>query len=291
MAPHTAEADDLDDGLEYKVEISEDEGALIDSTNEENEKDQEDATTITPENPKKRKSESSLNFKEKKKMKMELDTEQKKNISTESNTEVITDFINSKINRKNSNLSALELSELYFTKDAIRSTSEYSKPRTLDNLSDYITQRFKNMLPGKESKKNKKTKKKGSKGKEEESESAPAEDRKFIAIVSMSAIRACDIHRATKDLNGSSIKLINKNKLDVDLKILKTTRSRILCCTPGRLQKILINDDPVLTKDEIKIIIVDNSYLDQKKQNIWDIKETVEVLKSLTKDGSKIYLY
>ncbi|KAI5960124.1 uncharacterized protein KGF55_004847 [Candida pseudojiufengensis] len=262
MAPPTAEADDLDDGLEYDVQLSEDESVeQPNNTNEQAEQQQpDDEVTVSK---KRKRSEGQSNFKEKKKMKMELDTEQKKNISTESNTEVITDFINSKISRKNSNLSTLELSELYFSKDNIRSTSEYKKPRTLDNLSDYIIQRFKNMLPGKENKKenkkNKKNKKKEGK-KESEIKDEHEEDRKYIAIVSMSAIRACDIHRATKDLNGSSLKLINKNKVDQDLKLLKTTRSRILCCTPGRLQKILNNEDSSLSKNEIKIIIKQLKY-------------------------------
>ncbi|KAI5969936.1 hypothetical protein CANMA_000976 [Candida margitis] len=302
-----AEADDLDDGLEYDVQYSEDEGELVPPstlatetvTHEEPTQDEEGT------NPRKRKTDIS-NLKEKKKMKMELDMQQKKDISLEASPEVITEFINSKISRKHTNLSALELSELYFTKNDIRSTSEFTKSRTLDNLSEYINQRFKNMLPGKQQQqqpqhgkqKNKKNKNKNkNKSKVEDVEQddddsrQPTEDRKFIAIVSMSAIRACDIHRATKDLNGSSLKLINKNKLDVDLKLVKSTRSRVLCCTPGRLQKVLNSPESQLQKDEIKIILVDNSYLDQKKQNIWDIKETFEVLKELTKQGSKIYLY
>lgn len=298
----SAEADDLDDGLEYDVQYSEDEGELVASPQPTIKPiNNEEPTTKSNDeaNPRKRKKESS-NLKEKKKMKMELDTQQKKNISLEENPEVIAEFINSKISRKHTNLSALELSDLYFTKNDIRSTSEFTKPRTLDNLLDYINQRFKNMLPGKQQQqqlaklKNKKNKKKGEDAKQESNDGKDkqVEDvRKFIAIVSMSAIRACDVHRATKDLNGSSLKLINKNKIDVDLKLVKSTRSRVLCCTPGRLQKVLNSPDSQLQKEEVKIILVDNSYLDQKKQNIWDIKETFEVLKDLTKLGLKVYLY
>lgn len=154
------------------------------------------------------------------------------------------------------------------------------------------------MLPAHDNKKSKKSNKKNNKNKKDQGiestgqEGQATEERKFIAIVSMSAIRACDIHRATRDISGSSLKLINKNKVDVDLKLVKSTRSRILCCTPGRLLKVLNSEDLELNKNEIKIIIVDNSYLDQKQQNIWDIKETTETLNKLTKEGgSKIYLY
>ncbi|RLV92558.1 hypothetical protein JA1_003072 [Spathaspora sp. JA1] len=249
--------DELDDGLEYDLQLSEEEVEV-------------DATPVKAPTKKRKTTDK---FKQSKKLKMEMDIELKKNISIETSPDLIVEYLNGKIRRKNPDLSSLELSDLYFTKSEIRSSSDFTEVRNLPNLSDFITHRFKNMLP---SKKNK------------QSEDA---ERKFIAIVSMSALRACDVHRATKDLAGGSIKLINKNKLDIDLKLVKSTNSRILCCTPGRLSKILSNEDSQLSPEEIKIIIVDNSYLDSKKQNIWDIQETCPILKSLTKQGSKLYLY
>lgn len=294
--------DDLDDGLEYNVDFSSGEEINPDSEleNDSDASDQESSKAKTESesnNGKKRKAKTSK-LQEKKKVKMEMDIAQKKNLSKESSTDVIADFINNKISQKNPNLSALELSELYFNKTDFRSTSEFNEEkRSLDNLSKFILGRFKNMLPSHDNKKNKKSKNKKNK-KDEKSQDISnndkpdVEERKFIAIVSMSALRACDIHRATREISGSSLKLINKNKLDVDLKLVKSTRSRILCCTPGRLLKVLNSEDLELNKDEIKIIIVDNSYLDQKQQNIWDIKETPETLSILTKEGgSKIYLY
>lgn len=293
--------DDLDDGLEYNVEFSSGEeinsdSELEDDNNASDEESKKAKTESEANNGKKRKAKTSK-LQEKKKVKMEMDIAQKKNLSKESSTDVIADFINNKISQKNPNLSTLELSELYFNKTDFRSTSEFDEEkRSLDNLTKFIIGRFKNMLPSHD-KKNKKNKNKKNKKEDKSHESSindkdEAEERKFIAIVSMSALRACDIHRATREISGSSLKLINKNKLDVDLKLVKTTRSRILCCTPGRLLKVLNSEDLELNKDEIKIIIVDNSYLDQKQQNIWDIKETPEALSILTKEGgSKIYLY
>ena len=61
----------------------------------------------------------------------------------EENPEIIAEFINNKIRRKNPNLSALELTELYFNKSEIRSTSDFKDTRNLDNLSKYINSRFK----------------------------------------------------------------------------------------------------------------------------------------------------
>ncbi|ABN67353.1 Predicted DEAD-box-containing helicase [Scheffersomyces stipitis CBS 6054] len=292
--------DDLGDGLDYDVEFSEPEsGARNEISGDEyvnvNEDDfQEDIKTAkakTETNEGKKRKAKSTKLQEKKRLKMEMDTDQKKNLSKESSTETIVDYINTKIRQKNSDLSALELGELYFNKSDIRSTSDFNvETRNLDNLSKFIVARFKNMLPSTGSKKEKKNKKSSSQKKSKEY-TDPNEERKFIAIISMSAIRACDIHRATKELAGSSLKVINKNKIEVDLKLLKTTTSRVLCCTPGRLIKVLDNEDQVLKKEEIKIVVVDNSYLDSKQQNIWDIKETTDALKSLTKNGSKVYLY
>lgn len=276
--------DDLDDGLDYQVDFSENEqqddvSPVGLSSEDEFENDTEEKPTQSlkteQQSAKKRKTTDS-NFKEKKRMKMELDLQLKKLISTESCPEIIADFINKTVAQKNKRLSTLELTDLYISKNDIRSTSEIEGERTLEGLSNYINSRFKNMLPAK------KTKKSGK---------IAANENKFIAILSMSAIRACDVFRCTKDLNGSSLKLINKNKINNDISVLKKSPARVLCCTPGRLQKVYNHEENVLKKEEIKIVILDNSYLDQKGQNIWDIPETINVLKDLTNSGAKIYLY
>lgn len=278
----SAGGDDLDDGLEYNVSLSEDEGTALNteeiklSLGSAEDNDEADE----PSSGSKRKHKSSA-LKEKKRLKMETDMQAKKNLSKEVSPEIIADFVNSKISQK-PDLSSLELSELYFTKTDFRSTADFTDERTLNNLGDFILRRFKNMLPA-GSKKSKKSQK--------SEEPKDQDERKFIAVLSMSALRACDVHRATRDLSGSSLKLINKNKLDVDLKLVKTTRSRVLCCTPGRLAKVLAAEESPLKKSEVKIVILDNSYLDKKLQNVWDIKETTEVLKELTLGGSKVYLY
>lgn len=290
VKPVSAGADDLDDGLDYEVDLSASDNEdvqLIQDDEETKSKDEPKHQTENNEGGKKRKAKSSK-LQEKKRIKMEMDMSQKKNLSTEAAPEVIADYINNKIRQKNTELSALELSELYLNKSDFRSTSEINdKPRNLDNLSAFIDSKFKNMLPN-TSKKSKKASK-NKKQKDDESESK--DERKFISILSMSAIRACDIHRALRDIPGASLKLINKNKLHVDLNLVKSTRSRVLCCTPGRLLKVLDSEELQLKGEEIKIVILDNSYLDQKQQNVMDIKETFECLKALADKGSKIYLY
>lgn len=271
------EADDLSDGLEYGFEDSGAEMGELEPLSDEDE--------IQQEKPSNKKRKATSNLKDKKRIKMEMEVDQKKKIAREESVEAITDYFNTQIRQKNSELSALELADLYFNKTDFRSTSNFEDDRTLDNFSKLITSKFKSMLGSSDKKKNKKNKA------QEKPEEKPEQERKFIAVVSMSAIRACDVHRALSGLPGSSLKLINKNKINVDLKLVKTTRSRILCCTPGRLLKVLSNEDLVLKPEEVKIVILDSSYLNQKCQNITDIEETVPTLKELTKSGSKIYLY
>lgn len=284
--------DDLDDGLEYQVEFSDGETVAVDD-NTHNNADSSDETEKVVKQltaSKKRKAAPKSKLQEKKKMKMEMDINQKKNLSLELSPEAIADFVNTRIRRKNPDLSALELSEKYLDKTVFRASGDFKEERTLPNFAGYITAKFKNMLPGGESKKSKKAKNAAAQAGTAAAVDANA-DRKFIAVLSMSALRACDVHRLTRDLGGSSLKLINKNKIDVDLKLVKSTRSRVLCCTPGRLAKVLAAEDAELSADEIKIIILDNTYLDQKCQNVWDINETLDVLKTLTDAGGKVYLY
>lgn len=283
--------DELDDGLEYEVEFSDSESTQQNKPTEAPE-DVSDEESIPKKDSKKRTKNPKLQ--EKKKIKMDLDIQRKKNLSTELSPDVISDYVNDVIRKKNSELSALELSELYLKKTDFRSSAEFDEPRTLDNISKFINNRFGNMLPsttpGKKNTKVKKNKK-NKEQKEETDNGESKQERKFIAIMSMSAIRACDVHRALRDIPGSSLKLINKNKLHVDLKLVSTTWSRVLCCTPGRLAKVLSAEELGLKKEEVKIVIVDNSYLDQKLQNIWHIQETTQVLKEMADAGAKIYLY
>lgn len=279
--------DDLDDGLAYQVDFANDEVSISDD-NKQVENLSEDEEQPSVENPKKR-SKSGSKLQDKKKVKMQMDIDKKKNLSKEGSVDVIADFINDSLRRKNPDLSALEMAELYFKKTDFRSTAEFNEPRNLDNFPKFILSRFENMLPSKTP--GKKNKKKGKKSDASQKSPEASDDRKFIAIISMSAIRACDVHRSLRDIPGSSLKFINKNKIDVDLKLVQSTWARVLCCTPGRLQKILNNEDLALLAEEIKIVIVDNSYLDQKMQNVFNLSETTETLKQLTSTGSKIYLY
>lgn len=296
----------LDDGLAVDYKLSDDEeGVEIEEEEESPKETTEDTTedtTIVVGKKRKNKSEES---KSQKKQKMEFEKENKKSLSNEKN-DIIVEKISSKIREIFPNLSPLELSDYYLKKENVIDTSEYSKEKNLTNLSNFIETFMKELIPSiKEYKRlrNKikkfETKKKFNKKFNKTVEIPP---RKFILILSISAIRSCDVHRATRDLEGGSVKLINKNPIGQDLKMLKTTWSRILNSTVERIDKILeiskndvernFEDGLTLKEEEIDTIILDN-YIDSKLRSVLDYCETFELIKKI-KDKNpnlKVYVY
>lgn len=296
----------LDDGLAVDYKLSDDEEGVEIEEEEESPKDTtEDTTedtTIVVGKKRKNKSEES---KSQKKQKMEFEKENKKSLSNEKN-DIIVEKISSKIREIFPNLSPLELSDYYLKKENVIDTSEYNKEKNLTNLSNFIETFMKELIPSiKEYKRlrNKikkfETKKKFNKKFNKTVEIPP---RKFILILSISAIRSCDVHRATRDLEGGSVKLINKNPIGQDLKMLKTTWSRILNSTVERIDKILeiskndvernFEDGLTLKEEEIDTIILDN-YIDSKLRSVLDYCETFELIKKI-KDKNpnlKVYVY
>ncbi|GMM47297.1 Cms1 protein [Pichia kluyveri] len=296
----------LDDGLAVDYKLSDDEEGVEIEEEEESPKETTDDTTedttIVVGKKRKNKSEES---KSQKKQKMEFEKENKKSLSNEKN-DIIVEKISSKIREIFPNLSPLELSDYYLKKENVIDTSEYNKEKNLTNLSNFIETFMKELIPSiKEYKRlrNKikkfETKKKFNKKFNKTVEIPP---RKFILILSISAIRSCDVHRATRDLEGGSVKLINKNPIGQDLKMLKTTWSRILNSTVERIDKILeiskndvernFEDGLTLKEEEIDTIILDN-YIDSKLRSVLDYCETFELIKKI-KDKNpnlKVYVY
>ncbi|ODV84034.1 hypothetical protein CANARDRAFT_29486 [[Candida] arabinofermentans NRRL YB-2248] len=291
-------ADDLNDGLDYTYDNSDDEGIEIkegevevptkSQADDEDDASTEETKQLTTEvkTGKKRKQKDDK-LSSKKKQKMDFDIEQKKQLALQ-NPDTIAEKIATKIRSQYPDLSALELGELYLNKSIFKNTSHWVAERNLANLSNFLDLTFKKILPEKPTNNNKRMAKKlKKKGPQEE------KAKKFVLVLSMSAIRACDVHRATKGLNGSSIKLINKNKLQDDLKVIQFTRSRLLASTPGRIEKILNTEETTLQCSQIGAIVIDSSYLDSKMQNVWELKETVKVIKRITDEHpkTKVYLY
>lgn len=124
--------------------------------------------------------------------------------------------------------------------------------------------------------------------------------KKFVLVLSQSAIRVCDVTRLFKDhektIPFGAIKLIKKNKLSYDEKALKSSPSNLLVGTVGRVAKLI--ESKMLDPKTISAIVVESTFLDDKLQNVWDSKDAVPFLKSILgsfNDDDKrrplIYLY
>lgn len=311
--------EDLDDGLAIDYELSDnEEGIEIESEikepsaedktdiegafDSEVEEEAKEGTDVVVSVGKKRKGPSEEK-KSKKKQKMEFEKESKKSLSVEKN-DIIVEKLNSKVREVYPQLSPLELTEYYLQGKNVIDSSDFSMEKNLENLSKYIEMYMKDLIPSiKEFKRlrNKikkfETKKKFNK---KFNKTVEIPKRKFILILSISAIRACDVHRATRDLEGGSIKLIAKNPIGNDLKMLKTTWSRILNATPGRIEKLLdiskqdkeknFESTLALAADEIDTVILDN-YVDPKLRSVVDDRETFDLLKILKEANPKLKVY
>jgi protein CMS1 len=307
----------LDDGLavEYNFSDNEDEGVEIasdaevatsgDGDAEEENDDEADLIKDEVVSVGKKRKGPSDEAKSQKKQKMEFEKESKKALSTEKN-DIIVEKISGKVREMFPQLSALELSEYYLNKKNVVDTSDFPAKRTLEHASQFIEMYMKDLIPSiKEYKQlRNKIKKFETKRKFNKKFNKTVEipKRKFILILSISAIRSCDVHRATRDLEGGSVKLIQKNPIGQDLKMLKTTWSRILNATPGRVDKLLEiskldhekNPDNgfSLKEEEIDTVILDN-YVDPKLRSVLECAETFELLKKLksVNEDLKVYLY
>lgn len=267
-------ADDIDDGLDIAFEPSEDEGFVLEddikAAADGQGDDEQDGHTPAKRSAEiqkggvAKKSKGKDKLKAKKKQRMEYDMEQKRKLAGES-ADIIAEKLATKVRAQNPDLSALELADLYLSKGLFNSTSEWTEPRNLTNLPEFLGKYFpKGSVP----------------------------EKKFVLILSPSAIRVCDVHRATRQMKGRSIKLIKKNKLADDLKAIRQSKSTVLAATPGRLNKVLSAEKSTLKPDQIFAIVCD-CYLDSKLQNLWDTADAIKTIRELTDANSdlKVYLY
>lgn len=275
-------ADELNDGLAYEVDYHSDsnEGVVVSDV---------EVQESPEENDKKRKRPKGK-LQEKKRLKMEQDTDHKRNLATHP-VDVIAEHLASKIRAHNNELSPLELSELYISKHAFRSTEDWKEERSLDGLNGFLEKYCKKYLPGQPA--GKKTKKQKQKEKKMAEKPEAAQQREFIVIISLSAIRACNVHRATKSISGSSIKLINKNKLENDLDVLRKTNSRVLCASSSRVEKILNQESSPLQSSDIKAVVCDSSHMDSKKNHLFDSYDTIQFLQRINSENprAEFFLY
>ncbi|KAK4162501.1 U3-containing 90S pre-ribosomal complex subunit-domain containing protein [Cladorrhinum sp. PSN259] len=184
--------------------------------------------------------------------------------------QLLADHIAQKSTRFGTDLSPIELADLYISGNAIKDTTSFQKPRTLENLPEFLEK-----FAGEKEKLDQATKDFG----------AP-----HTIVISAAGLRAADAVRALRKFQkkGNTVaKLFAKHiKVEEQVAFLKKTRSGLAVGTPQRLIDLIENE--ALSISHLRRIVVDASHIDQKKRGIVDMKETMmPLVKLLTRKELK----
>ncbi|KAF2265399.1 hypothetical protein CC78DRAFT_493591 [Lojkania enalia] len=177
-------------------------------------------------------------------------------------SQLLADYINARTRLYGKDLSSVELEDRFISARNILDSNSWSEPRTLDNLAAFLTKQSQKLKP------------------------APAESKgaPHTLVVTASGIRAADTFRALKAglpqqgvKNSNVAKLFAKHiKLAEQVGLLKKNKVDFGVGTPERLSALL--DQGVLSTANLRRIVIDVSYIDQKKRGILDMKELHESL-------------
>ncbi|KAL6233557.1 hypothetical protein BDW75DRAFT_185399 [Aspergillus navahoensis] len=179
---------------------------------------------------------------------------------------LLADHFVQKAKRHNKELTAVELSDLSVPESAFLDTSSFTSTRTLEKLPDFL----KAFSP------------KGVKL----SDSSEQKGTPHTIVVSPAALRAADVVRTLRTFQTKESpigKLFAKHiKLEEAKQFLERARMGIGAGTPARISDLLNSGS--LKLDELKRIVIDGSYVDQKQRGIFDMKEThLPLLQLLTR--------
>ncbi|KAK4130133.1 hypothetical protein BT67DRAFT_465209 [Trichocladium antarcticum] len=181
--------------------------------------------------------------------------------------QLIADHIAKKTQRFGTDLSPIELADLYISATAIRDSTSWQQPRSLENLPAFLE---------------------AFAGESEKLESSPKKPGSpHTIIVAGGGLRAANLVRAVRKFqqkNSSVAKLFAKHfKVEEQVAFLKKHRTGVAVGTPQRLIDLIENDS--LCLDSLKRLVVDASHIDQKKRGIVDMKETMLPLTKLLSRG------
>jgi len=172
---------------------------------------------------------------------------------------LIADYVGQKVKRFEKELSIVELEDRYIPASAFIDTTSWQKQRSLEHLPEYIETFSRYKGRGSSLKK-----------------ASEATGTPHTLIIAAAALRAANLSRAVKKFHSKEnavAKLFAKHiKLIEHIEFCKTTRIGIGIGTPERVL-VLIKED-ALKLEDLKRIIIDASYIDQKKRGIFEIKET-----------------
>ncbi|KAK8074898.1 U3-containing 90S pre-ribosomal complex subunit-domain containing protein [Apiospora hydei] len=171
--------------------------------------------------------------------------------------QLLADYLAQKTSRFGSDLSPVELADLYISPLSIEDTTSWQEPRNLEKLPEFL-EKF-----TKEPEKLKKAPKlKGS---------------PHTIIVSGAGLRAADVVRSVRKFSSKGnmvAKLFAKHiKLEEASKNLKEHRTGMAVGTPARLNDLVENGS--LSLANLERLVVDASHIDQKKRGVLDMKDTL----------------
>lgn len=176
---------------------------------------------------------------------------------------LLADFFAQKIAKHYKDSPSIEREDMAVPQSWLRDTTEFDPAHSASNLPSYLD---KFVQGGKASLSTCKT------------EASP-----HTIIIASSGIRVADLVRELRVYHSERskvAKLIAKHqKLKENAEFLAKTRVGIAVCTPARLLALL-EQDAIKVKD-LRTIVVDASYLDEKKRSIVDMLEVFEPLMRL----------
>ncbi|KLJ06846.1 hypothetical protein EMPG_17663 [Blastomyces silverae] len=171
---------------------------------------------------------------------------------------LLADFFAQQAKRHNSELTTVELDDVYVPEQAFLDTTSWKSPRKLENLPAFLKVY---------------SRKKGS---PDSLSTAPEEKGSpHTIVITLAGLRAADITRALRQFQSKECavaKLFAKHiKLAEAKEFIKQTRVGIGIGTPVRLNDLAASGELSLT--HLKRIVIDGSYVDQKKRGIFDMKD------------------
>ncbi|KAF5970186.1 protein cms1 [Fusarium bulbicola] len=210
-----------------------------------------------------------------------LDTELGLNtLFTKMDNQLLADHLAQKLGRFGTDLSAVEISDMTVSANAIQDTTSWQESRTLDKFPDFLEKVSEDPEGLKKA-----PKKTGS---------------PHTLIVAGAGLRAADIVRSMRKFQSkenSVAKLFAKHmKVEEQVKFLQKHKTGICVGTPARLMDLIDNGefglDPSLSRlpqnhrqaltsagalslENLKRLVVDASHIDQKKRGLMDMKETM----------------
>ncbi|OAL57076.1 hypothetical protein IQ07DRAFT_496318 [Pyrenochaeta sp. DS3sAY3a] len=176
--------------------------------------------------------------------------------------QLLADYVNARTRLYGKDLSSVELEDKFISARTVQDSTGWNEPRTLNNLSAFLKNQSSALKP---------------------TPSKPP-GAPHTLVVTASGIRAADVCRSLKSglpkqgvKDPNVAKLFAKHlKLADQVTHLKKNKVDFGVGTPDRLVALL--EEQALSTKNLKRVVVDVSYIDQKKRGILDMKDLHESL-------------